>query len=805
MWINNLKRYEPLSSPTNTVRGGNTPFGRDDRWLVDLLGDVVWRIDDRWRWTYANNAVEAVYGVAPSEVVGRSFKEQFMPDCRELDLAALERVFAGEELTNHETVITDRRGSPKQVMFTARPLFGANGKVIGLEGLVRDVTATAEAVEALKKAREEAERAAEAKGSLLANMSHEIRTPMNGVMGMIDVLLDSDLDADQRRSADLIKTSAVSLLSLLNDVLDFSRIEAEGLRLEETRFDIHALVDSVVRVMAVSAFEKGVEMAYDIRPDVPRFLRGDPGRLRQVLSNLVGNAVKFTMSGEIVVTVSLDGPIADDVGLACSVRDTGVGISHERLESIFEDYTQSSITTAREYGGTGLGLAISRRLAHMMYGDIRVESEEGSGSTFSLSVRMKSDERRVMPVKANPTFSGLRILVVGNNGASRRIICDILGHVGIETSEAWDGDSARELLLAQDEPCHIAMIDSYLPGRDGFDLARSLRTRSETESVEVMILTSAGQRGDAARCRDLGVAAYLTKPVSRSDLLEAVAVVRQGSDRATENKAADLVTRHSIVESREKLQVLVVEDNPVNQAVASSMLRKRGHVVEIVDNGRDAVDAVRRGSHHVVLMDVQLPIMDGFEATTAIRSTPSPEASVPIVAVTAYGVEGVRDRCLAAGFDRFLLKPFQPHELFAAVEGWGSGRVDSTSPPVPVDVESPVDRDALVSTMAEAGVADAVDGLLGVFTGDAPGRMNALQGAVERASVPDVEGAAHVFRSAAVTIRATRLAELLDEVEWNARAGSISRAVDIMPEVEMEFEAVMVYLSDIGTCVGSHA
>ena len=788
---------------TSSGDGRSIPIAECNRWLFNSLSDVVWRIDDAWRWVYANQAVESVYGSSPTSVIGKSFKAQFASERRQIDVLALERVFAGAELVDYETVILDRLGSPKHVRITAHPIRDGLA-IVGVEGVTRDVTETTKAIEALDKAREAAEQAAEAKASLLANMSHEIRTPMNGVLGMIDVLLASDLDADQRRSADLIKTSAQSLLSLLNDVLDFSRIEAEGLRLEETRFDIHALVDSVVRVMAVSAFEKGVEMAYDIRPDVPRFVRGDPGRLRQVVSNLLGNAVKFTPKGEIVVTVSVDELNADDVELRCSVRDTGVGISRERLESIFEDYTQSSLTTAREFGGTGLGLAISRRLARMMGGDITVESGPDQGSNFLLTARVTRDERRSHQPPDNPTFTDLRVLVVGSNSASRGIICDILKHVGIESFEAHDADSAKELLLSDDTRCDIALIDSYLPGRDGFALARSLKEHSHCAHVELMLLMSAGQRGDAARCRDIGVAAYLTKPVSRSDLLEAIAAVRDGAVKDISEHDVDLVTRHSIAESRESLRVLVVEDNPVNQAVASSMLRKRGHIVEIVDNGRDAVDAVERGSHHVILMDVQLPVMDGFEAASAIRAIPGQKTRVPIVAVTAYGVEGVQERCLTAGFDRFLLKPFQPHELFSAVEGWGNGSVDSPHPEK-VEAAAPVDREALTEIMAEAGVAEAVDGLLGVFVSDAPGRMTDLVNAVERLDVSGVEAAAHVFRSAAVTIRASRLAELLDEVEWNARAGSVSRATDIMPEVETEFESVMSYLSDSGVCIGGYA
>jgi len=768
---------------------------------VDSLCEVIWRIDSRWRWTYLNRAARNVYGTQPVELIGSSFLDQFASDRRVEARYAFERVFAGAQLLEYEAVVRDHLGRDRYLVFTAHPITDSVGDIVGLQGVARDESPVHNALMALKLARQEAEKSVEAKSALLANMSHEIRTPMNGVLGMIDVLLDSELSADQRRAAELVRTSAGSLLALLNDVLDFSRIEADRLRLEHVSFDLHALVDSVARVMAVNAFEKGVELAYRILPDVPRHFRGDPGRVRQVVGNLLGNAVKFTSEGEVVLTLSVAEQMDDGVSLRFSVRDTGVGIPSGRLESIFEDYTQSSLSTAREYGGAGLGLAISRRLARLMGGDVTVESEPGLGSIFDFTLHGQPESRRLSgATKLRVSFDGLCVLVVGSNSSSREIVCDILNEASIETLEACDAAGALDMLDGGVE-CSIALIDSYLPGRDGFDLARSIQQQT-AGGVRIMVLTSAGQRGDAARCRELGVAAYLTKPVSRSELLEAVARVHSGEPIDVMAGDSELVTKHSIAESRTRMNVLVVEDNPVNQIVANTMLQKRGHQVTVVEDGLSAVEAVTRVSYDVVLMDVQLPGMDGFQATAAIRRIPGKE-HLPIVAVTAYGVRGVRERCLDEGFDGFMLKPYRPHELFAAVEGWGLNRADIVVQPSPPRSTSPIDLAALTDTMCEAGVPDAVNEILTVFVNDAPSRMAALNRAAEKQAASSVASAAHVFRSAAATVRAGRLAQILGDLENAARDGALTDATDKIWHAHAELDAVLAFIEDSRVCVGA--
>ncbi len=763
--------------------------------LVESSGDVVWRIDSEWRWTFLNAAAHSLYDADAEVLVGQPFVRQFTAERQSADMKAFRAVLGGSDLINYQTTILDVHGTPRDVAFDARPLRNARGVIVGAQGMVRDVGAIVRAVRTLDEAKNVAERMAETKGAFLANMSHEIRTPMNGILGMTEILLGTELDLDQRRAVALVRSSAQSLLSLLNDVLDFSRIEAGGMELEHVTFDLHALIDSVVRIMSVRAFERQVEVAYEIQPTVPQHVRGDPGRLRQVLGNLVGNAVKFTERGEVIITVSLMEATDEEVVLRFGVRDTGIGIPRDRLDSIFEEYAQSDTSTARRFGGTGLGLAIAKRLVHLMGGQISVRSEVGKGSTFECSIEVARE-----PIVDGETtrhsirLDGVGVLVVGNNVGSRTIVSRMLEESGVQVAEAGDAEAAIALLQKPRQQYALAIIDSSLPSKDGFWLARRVRQEGWTDDLELMILTSAGQRGDAQRCRELGISAYLTKPVSRPELLEAVAAVLGRLGAGDQRRSGDLVTRHSIHESRTKLRVLLAEDDAVNQTVASTMLRQRGHTVTIVPNGEDAVKAALADHYHVVLMDMQLPGVSGLAAARQIRAS-LPDREIPIVAVTAQRLDAEKRRVLSETFDGFVFKPFRPHELFAAVEGWEISQEGGPEADVS-DQTPPVDRVGLLETMREAGVADATETLLQVFIADAPRRMRDLQEAVTDGRGQAIEAAAHVFKSAAGTIRAQRLARLLHEMEGFGRSGKVGNATLSLSPIHVEFEAVLAYLRE---------
>ncbi|MCI0687846.1 MAG: response regulator, partial [Sporichthyaceae bacterium] len=500
----------------------------------------------------------------------------------------------------------------------------------------------------LREARDAAERTARARSAFLANMSHEIRTPMNGILGMTEVVLGTELAPDQRRSLLMVQHSAEALLTIINDILDFSKIEADRLDLEEIPFDLPALVESVTRLLSVRASEGEIELICDVDVAVPRRVRGDPGRLRQVLTNLVGNAIKFTHEGDVVVKVAVVGEIEGSPRVQFTVRDSGIGITPEHLPRLFEEFSQADASTTRRYGGTGLGLVISRRLVRLMGGDIVVSSQPGRGSEFSFDIQMPAEPAADDGPELHDVgvLRAVRGLVVDDNPTNRRVIRELLAPVGCHLDEATGTADALErlrLAAASGRPYQLALIDACMPDQDGFQLAEAVRADQGLPGLRLIMLTSAGRRGDAQRCRTLGIDGYLVKPVGRADLLEATtSVLAEGV--ASANRG--LVTRHSIEETRRKLRVLVAEDNPVNQEVAAAVLRRRGHDVTVVENGRLAVTAVAANRFDVVLMDMQMPELDGLAATREIRATDRGR-NLPIIALTAHALASERDRCLA--------------------------------------------------------------------------------------------------------------------------------------------------------------
>src|SRR5438034_1500674 len=474
----------------------------------------------------------------------------------------------------------------------------------------------------MREARDLAERVARARSAFLANMSHEIRTPMNAVLGFVELILDTELTQEQRRALELVRSSSEALLMILNDILDYSKIEADHLELEAIPFDVSKVVHATASLLAVRARERHLELLAEVTPEVPRAVRGDPTRLRQILMNLIGNAIKFTEQGEVVVSVTTALAADDVVQLRFAIRDTGIGIAPEHLGSVFREFTQADSTMTRRYGGTGLGLAISQRLVRLMGGEITVTSEVGRGSEFSFTLPFAAEV--AAPRAAGlATLGGRRMLIVDDNQTNRRILRDMLATEGIkvdEASTAGEGLEAIRGAAKKHAPYDLAILDVQMPDMDGFQLATAVRADRGLARTRLLMLTSAGQRGDGERCRELGIRGYLTKPMSRSDLLEALRTVLAGS--AEEAGTPEVVTRHTIAESRATLRVLLAEDNLVNQQVAVAMLVKRGHAVHVSSNGREALEAVQERDYDVVLMDIQMPEMDGFEATHAIRALP---------------------------------------------------------------------------------------------------------------------------------------------------------------------------------------
>jgi len=646
------------------------------RLLLDSTAEGIYGVDASGTCTFANSACLRLLGYTQeSDLLGReihNLTHHTRPDGTPYPISEC-RVYlgfaSGVGVHVEDEVFWRKDGSGFPVEYWSHGIVHSK-TTLGAVVTFVDVTERKLVEQELRSAKEAAEEANRAKSQFLANMSHEIRTPMNGILGMTELTLDTDLNKEQRDNLGLVRLSAESLLTVLNDILDFSKIEAGKLEFESIPFDLRESLGEAMHTLSFRAHQKGLELIYEVRPDVPESLIGDPGRIRQILVNLIGNAIKFTERGEILVSVAQHAEEAKRVCLQISVADTGIGIPLDRQERIFEAFSQADGSTTRKFGGTGLGLTISTRLVELMGGRIWVESEHGKGSTFHFTSWLAVQEG--IATAACVEVSQLRdlpVLIVDDNFTNRRVLEGMLMRWGMKSASV---DSAQAAIPAMEaaardaHPFSIVIVDGQMPGIDGFTLVKQIQECSELAGTTVVMLTSIGQKGDASRCRQLGIAAYLMKPARQNELLETLCRVLQKSPNT---EPPMLITRHTLREERGRLQILLAEDNAVNQMLAVRLLEKRGYLVTVVGNGRGALAALEKQSYDVILMDVQMPEMDGFEATAAIRKNEAGGVRrTPIIAMTAHALKGDQERCLAAGMDGYVSKPIRPADLFAAIE-----------------------------------------------------------------------------------------------------------------------------------------
>jgi two-component system sensor histidine kinase/response regulator len=765
--------------------------------ITDREGFVEW----------VNDGFSRMTGYEPYEIIGR--KPGLVLQGPLTDHETVQRIRAGiasgesftEEILNYA-----KNGRTYWVAMNIFPVFDKKGNLVRFMAIQNDITHHRRSEEELQSAKEAAERANRAKSEFLANMSHEIRTPMNAVIGMTDLTLDTQLNGDQREYLNIVKESAHSLLGLLDEILDFSKIEAGKLQLDAAAFSIRETVATTMKALALRAHQKGLELAYDIPADVPDRLVGDPARWRQILVNLVGNSIKFTTQGEILLQIGVDASSASEVRLHVTVQDTGIGIARDKQGQVFDPFVQADSSTTRRFGGTGLGLTITSQLVRMMGGKIWVESQLGQGSTFHFNVNFaladESDVVDARPHDIRAELQGRSVLIIDDNRSNRQILASLTTQFGMLPAEADCAESALHWLehsASRGETAPLILLDAIMPEVDGFQLAKCIKEDPRFAGSLIMMLSSADRESDAARCRDLGILSYRTKPLSQTDLLEAFDRVLH-PEHALE-APPDIAPHGHQQCAANPLRILVAEDTPANQKLVMRILEKRGHMPILADNGRDALELYGQQPFDVILMDVQMPELDGFATTKAIRARERTAGThMPIIAMTAHAMKGDRESCLAVGMDAYIAKPLAATELLDLVERLGAS------------VEQPGANLGSAQTVAKSREAEPaskggfdfsralkrMDGdlvlfqhLIGFFADDAPALLVEISGAIETGNAALLERSAHSLKGLCRNFDASEAAQAAERLETACRNNRLQDARQECSNLEQHVARLM--------------